>query len=168
MLTPTALQTRRLALLPLQVGDAKSMVEVLADDGMYEFTGGQPPTLAELRERYARLAVGQSADGSELWFNWIVCLIDGSVPVGAMQATVAPDGATADVAWQIGVRWQGRGLASEAAEEVVRWLTVQGVAVVRALIHPNHVASQLVAQRAGLRSTSDIEDGEVAWMRPAQ
>ena len=48
------------------------MVGVLGDQRLYAFTGGQPPTLDELRARYRRLAVGRSADGSEEWHNWIV------------------------------------------------------------------------------------------------
>ena len=45
------------------------MVAVLADKRLYTFIGGGPPTLAELRARYRRLAVGRSADGTEEWHN---------------------------------------------------------------------------------------------------
>ena len=34
------------------------MAEVLGDERLHEFIGGHPPTLAELRERYRRLAEG--------------------------------------------------------------------------------------------------------------
>ncbi len=53
------------------------MVAVLADDQMYQFTGGTALTLVQLRARYVRLVLGRSSDGSELWFNWIVRMIDG-------------------------------------------------------------------------------------------
>ena len=166
MLTPVTLATERLVLVPLRVEDAEPMVGVVADERMYAFTGGRAPTAAELRDRYERLAVGRSADGSELWFNWIVRVDGQSAPVGAMQATVSSDGATADVAWEIGVEWQGRGFGGEAARAVVRWLRDGGVAVVRALVHPDHVASNRVAQHAGLQRTGEIEDGEVVWRWP--
>ncbi len=164
---PTELTTARLVLSPLRVADAPAMVPLLADERMYEFTGGRPPTLDELTDRYERLVVGRSGDGSELWFNWIVRLRDGAVPVGVVQATVAPDHTTADVAWEIGVEWQGRGLAGEAAVELVRWLTAEGVARISANVHPDHVASQRVAARAGLVRTSELSDGEVVWRLPA-
>ena len=46
---------------------------------------------------------------------------------------------------------------------MVAWLQAQGVGTVRALIHPAHIASARVAERAGLVPTVDREDGEVVW-----
>lgn len=166
VLTPTPLATGRLTLTPLVVDDADAMVAVLGDERMYEFTGGRPRTLEELREHYGWLAVGRSADGSELWFNWIVRFAGSADPVGVVQATVAPDGSTADVAWEIGVPWQGRGVATEATRAMVAWLVDQGVREVRALVHPRHDASSRVAERTGLAPTSEVEDGEVVWRLP--
>jgi RimJ/RimL family protein N-acetyltransferase len=37
------------------------------------------------------------------------------------------------------------------------------VPVVNACIHPDHVASQTVAERIGLRPTDRRYDGEVVW-----
>ena len=139
------------------------MVVVLGDGRMYEFTGGAPLPLDQLRERYRRLAVGRSTDGSELWFNWIVRLIADGVAVGVVQATVAAEGSSADVAWEVGVPWQGRGIASEAAVAIVDWLVGRGVVDISACIHPDHHASARVAARAGLTATSEIVDDEVVW-----
>ena len=139
------------------------MVAVYGDALMYEFTGGSPPTLDQLRSRYGRLAIGHSSDDTELWFNWIMrTTVDGTA-IGAMQATVTADGSTADVAWEVGVAWQGRGHTSEAARAVVEWLIDHEVTSVRALVHPDHVASARVASRAGLEPSSELVDGEVLW-----
>ena len=132
-----------------------------------EFTGGRPRTLDELRSRYRRLAVSHATEDSELWFNWVVRLSGANRSVGVMQATVAADGSTADVAWEIGVPFQGEGFASESAAAVVQWLIDQGVPVVRAFVHPDHVASERVATHAGLQPTLDRVDGEVVWSRRA-
>lgn len=164
---PEMLTTDRLTLTPLAVSDADEMVDVLGDDLMCAFIGGRPLTLDELRERYRRLVVGGSSDGSERWFNWTVRLTKDGTAVGAMQATVATDGSHADVAWEIGTPWQGRGLASEAAVEVVAWLGRRfPTAVVGASIHPDHVASNRVASRAGFAPTTEWADGEIVWRRP--
>lgn len=160
----TNIVTERLTLSPLVEGDADAMVEVLADERMYVFTGGSPPSLDLLRSRYRQLAVGHSSTGSERWFNWIV-RIDGAQPVGVVQATVDVDGPRADVAWEIGVPWQGRGYATESATAVVDWLVASGIDDVRANIHPDHVASAAVAARAGLEPTTQLVDGEVVWRR---
>ena len=162
-LTPSTITTSRLTLSPLVEDDAESMVAVLDDERMYEFTGGRPLTLDELRTRYRRLEVGFSSDHTEQWLNWIVrTTVDGQ-SVGVMQATVAADGSSADVAWEVGVPWQGRGFASEAATAVVGWLVDRGVPLIQALIHPGHEASARVAARAGLEPTADLVDGEVVW-----
>jgi RimJ/RimL family protein N-acetyltransferase len=157
--------TERLHLMPLRVEDADEMVTVLGDERMYEFTGGCPPSLDELRGRYRRLIVGHSADGSALWLNWVVRLTAEDVAVGAMQATLAADRSSADVAWEIGVPWQGRGIASEAASAVVQWLLGEGVGTITAFIHPEHRASGRVAAKAGLAPTSEVADGETMWRR---
>jgi RimJ/RimL family protein N-acetyltransferase len=164
-LTPSTLVTDRLTLDPLVAADADAMFSVLDDERMHEFTGGHPLTLDELRSRYERLAVGHSADTSELWFNWIVRTTVDSSPVGVMQATVAADGSSAEVAWEVGVSWQRRGIASEAARAVVTWLVEHDVPVIRACVHPDHTASQRVAARAGLEPTNELDDGEVVWQR---
>jgi RimJ/RimL family protein N-acetyltransferase len=83
-----------------------------------------------------------------------------------MQATLetAPDGnRRAHVAWVIGVAWQGRGFASEAATAVVDWLRGCGIADVRANIHPDHHASAAVARAAGMHATAERRDGETVW-----
>ena len=46
------IDTERIRLCPLEVSDAGEMASVLADASLYEFTGGEPPTVAELEERY--------------------------------------------------------------------------------------------------------------------
>ena len=67
------------------------------------------------------------------------------------------------LAWVIGVPWQGRGLATEAARAMVAALGADGVDRLTAHVHPEHAASAAVAARLGLERTAQIEDGEVVW-----
>ncbi|MER7505331.1 GNAT family N-acetyltransferase [Nonomuraea pusilla] len=69
----------------------------------------------------------------------------------------------AEVAWVVGVAWQGRGYASEAAVALAGWLRDRGVGLLQAHVHPDHEASMKVAARAGLRATEVVEDGERLW-----
>ena len=158
--------TSRLVLRPLRIDDADEMAAVLADPALHEFTGGEPATLDELRGRYALWTQG-SGSPDEVWLNWVVRLRDDETAVGTVQATVvdSPGDTTALVAWTIGVPWQGRGYASEAAVGLVGWLVGRGIEAVAAHVHPQHKASSSVAARAGLRATSDMLDGEVVWRR---
>ncbi len=155
------LTTTRLRLEPLRVEHADEMFEVLADPTLYAFTGGEPPTLDALRVRYQWQVGGRSPDGSEEWLNWIVRLSPEGRAIGFVQATVVEG--RADVAWLIGVAWQGRGFATEAAKAMVDWLRTSGVVTITAHIHADHVASAAVATRLGLAPTPEIEDGEVVW-----
>ena len=157
--------TARLTLVPLAEGDADEMAGVLSGAALYEFTGGSPPSVAELRVHYARLAPGRSPDGREEWRNWIIREPDGTA-VGYVQATITGNGIRAEIAWVVGLRWQGRGYASEAAQALVAWLEARGVTAIQAHIHPDHAASAGVARRAGLRPTARFDDnGEQLWLR---
>ena len=155
------LTTGRLRLEPLRLDHADEMVDLLADPALYAFTGGEPPTLDELRLRYQWQISGRSPDGTEEWLNWIVRLAADGRTIGFVQATFV-DG-RADVAWLIGVAWQGSGYATEAAQAMIDWLRLRGVEAITAHIHADHAASSAVASRLGLAPTEEIEDGEVVW-----
>ncbi|MGW3847268.1 GNAT family N-acetyltransferase [Streptomyces fagopyri] len=170
------LRTARLDLLPLRVEHAEELAAVLADPELHTFTGGAPGTPESLRSRHERLVAG-SPDPAVLWCNWVLRLrgaenggrdgSDGGRLVGTVQATVT--GGTAEVAWVVGTRWQGRGFASEAARELVARLGGEpGVRTVVAHVHPDHLASAAVAAAAGLAPTGIVHEGEVRWQRPVR
>jgi RimJ/RimL family protein N-acetyltransferase len=152
---------------PLRVDHAGEMFAVLDDDALHRFVGGRPVGEAELRARYARQVAGRSPDGRRRWLNWIVRRSADGVAMGFVQATVS-DGdeggrLTAELAWTIGVAFQRRGYAREAALAVVGWLRSRGVARFVAHIHPDHAASATVARALDLRPTAIVVDGEVRW-----
>lgn len=158
------LRTDRLDLLPLRAVDAAEMVGVLSNSDLYSFIGGGPPSLVDLESHYTAQIAGPSS-GEEVWHNWIVRPNDTGMAVGYVQATVTGD--SSDVAWVIGVEWQGQGFASEAAAAMCNWLATQGVESFSAHIHPGHIASQRVAESLGMEATGEIDsDGEVVWASP--
>jgi RimJ/RimL family protein N-acetyltransferase len=166
------------------------MVGLLADRRLYGFSADEAsPTLAVLRARYARQATGLSPDGREVWHSWIVRERASGRAVGFVQATVGAtagtstasvdsaatpyDGATsAELAWVIGVPWQGRGYATEAALAVLEAVrgpasvTGDDVTLVHAHIAPGNAASEAVARHLGLAPTDVVHDGEVRWELP--
>lgn len=162
---PEPVCSERLLLEPLAVDHAALMVDVLADPSLYEYMGGETPSLELLHSRYVAQTVGQSADGSQWWLNWIVTYRDTREPAGFVQATVECDGSTlvADIAWVIAPRRQGQGIASEAAQMMIGWLRAHGVNRFTAHIHPEHQASMGVARRQALRPTPTEKDGETRW-----
>jgi RimJ/RimL family protein N-acetyltransferase len=163
-----AIQTQRLVLEPVRVEHAPEMVASLRDPGLYTYTGGRAPDLKELRARYGRQSVGHSPDGTQGWLNWIIRDRSQRTAVGAVQATLhrEPTGLSAELAWVIGVAYQGWGYATEAARGMRQWLGASGVERFTAYIHPDHQASAAVARHLGLTATADVRDGEIRWAIP--
>jgi len=157
------IRTARLNLVPLTAAHAEEMATVLSSPTLHTFTGGAPLTPAALRTRYERLVAG-SPDPVVSWLNWVLRLRADARLTGTVQATVT--GSEAEIAWVVGAPWQGRGLASEAAQGLVSWLAARpGIRTVVAHIHPDHHASAAVATAAGLTSTGEWQDGEIRWRR---
>jgi RimJ/RimL family protein N-acetyltransferase len=162
------ISSERLVLEPLAVWHAKEMAVVLDSPTLYRFTGERPATPDELRARYERLVAG-STDELVDWLNWVLRLHGTGALVGTVQATVshAEQGLVAQVAWVVGVPWQRRGFAKEAACALVSWLEDKQVELVVANIHPDHSASAAVARGAGLLPTNESHHGERVWRRTA-
>ena len=161
----TVLETVRLRLTPVGEADAEELAVVLGDPRLHEFIGGSPLRVTELRAQYRRWNAGPASPG-ERWLNWVLRRRDTGEAVGTVQATVttrADGGLAAQVAWVIGLPWQGSGFAAESATALVTWLTGLGVAEVTACINPGHRGSERVAERAGLRPTTESADGERVW-----
>ncbi|MEU6224529.1 GNAT family N-acetyltransferase [Streptomyces sp. NPDC047042] len=161
-----AISTGRLDLLPLHVEHAEEMASVLSDPALHTFIGGTPDTPQALRARYQRVTAG-SPDPAVSWLNWVIRLRDESCLTGTVQATVSfsGHGPIAEIAWVVGTPWQGRGIATEAAQGLVDWLNQQPVHTVIAHIHPKHRASAAVATAAGLTPTDEWHEGEIRWHR---
>ena len=160
------LLSARLRLTALAPADAELMHPILADARLYHYTGECPPSKTELAERYQLLVAG-SPDRLEEWANWIVRLQGTESPIGHMQATIYRD--RAELAWLIGVAWQGNGFAKEAAGAVQNWLASRGSPSFAARIHPGHEASMAVARSIGLVPTGEVDaDGEMIWASSTQ
>ena len=155
-----------LILEPLRVDHADEMVDVLADESIYTFIGGTPPTLESLRARYVAQTQGRSPDEREVWLNWIIRLVDTAQAAGYVQATVSKDGGRhiAEIAWVVGSPFRGRRAATKATISMCLFLVEHGVERLLAHVHPDHSASQGVARAAGLHPTDELVDGEVRWI----
>ncbi len=134
---------------------------MLGDVRLHEFTGGGPLTAGELAARYEHLSGAAARERG--WLNWVIRERASRLAVGAVQGTLSVDGLEAELAWVIGVEFQGRGYAKEAARGMVEWLRHRGAASFVAHIHPEHRASAGVAQALGLAPVGKREDGEERW-----
>ena len=132
---------------------------MLADERLYAWIGGRPPTPAELAARYERLVAGpDSAD--TLWLNWVTRRRSDGRAVGYVQATLSrePAGWSADLAWLVGGEFQSAGVATEATRAVVAQLRAHRVERLRAHVADGNAASAKVAVRVGLLATDQLDD----------
>jgi ribosomal-protein-alanine N-acetyltransferase len=113
-----AIPSRSLRLEPLVAAHADEMFRSMSASAIYDYTPGQPPASVEtLRQRYAQLENGHSADGRERWLNWIIRLSSREC-VGFVQATIYPE-LSADFAFVLAPEYWGRGVAFEACQAVL-------------------------------------------------
>jgi RimJ/RimL family protein N-acetyltransferase len=161
-----ALTSERLELEPLRADHANEMTLLLDDPGLHTFIGGAPATLDELHDRYRHQVLGRSADGSQVWLNWVLRRRDTGQPVGTVQATVSTRESghlCAELGWVIGSAYQGQGFAKEGVQALASWLRAQDVRLLIAHVHPQHQASMAVARSIGLEPSDIIIDGETRW-----
>ncbi|MBL8359876.1 MAG: GNAT family N-acetyltransferase [Rubrivivax sp.] len=150
------LLTARLRLEPQCAAHADEMHAVLGDPAIYAYENDPPPSVAWLRERYARLESRRSPDGLELWLNWVLRLHDGPA-IGYVQATVHAGG-RADVAYVLASAWWGQGLATEGVHAMAAELHQRhGVRVLHAVLKSANLRSLSLLQRMGFVSATAEE-----------
>lgn len=158
------MMTETLVLRPLHVSDAAEMAVVLSHPDLYRYTGGKPPSEADLNRLYGIQTRGGPADETEVWLNDIVVVGDEQRAVGFVQATLPSDQRSAEISWVIGHPWQGLGYAARAALLLTDDLRSRGVEQIIAHIHPDHAASQRIATRLGMAESDVVVDGETRWI----
>ncbi|HEY9390697.1 MAG TPA: GNAT family N-acetyltransferase [Mycobacteriales bacterium] len=156
----------RLWLEPLRVEHAREAVSVFDDVRLHTWTGGSPASLEQLEARYRRQSVGRSPDGTSGWLNWMLRRVSDHQLVGTVQATLhrpVVNRLEAEVAWVVGVQYQGNGYGREGALAMATLLRAQGVEGLAAHIHPGNAASVGIARALGLTATDTVCDGEIRW-----
>ena len=119
------LRTARLSLEPLTVEHADALFGGLSDDRIYEFIEEKrPKDVEQLRQRYARLSLLHSPDGSQYWLNWAILLSAAQCYVGYVQATVSMNG-DASIGYVLFPSMWGRGYATESVQAMMEFLRVR-------------------------------------------
>ena len=135
------------------------MFALLRDPALYVHEGEPPESLEWLRERFAKLESRRSADGGEEWLNWVVQSPSGEL-IGYVQATVNGDG-HADIAYVLGSRHWGRGLASRAVTLMIAELVAHhDVRHLSAVLKKSNARSLRLLERLGFTPTSEALERE--------
>ena len=143
------LQADPLVLEPQTAAHAAEMFPLLADPEMSRYLDTDPPSdLAWLTARFAKLETRLSADGREHWLNWVIRTPQQGL-AGYVQATVYADG-SADIAYELGRRFWGRGWAWRSTLAMLRELA-DGYGVQRAFatVDRHNLRSVRLLERLG-------------------
>ena len=153
---------------PLQRRHAVLLFDLLSDAAIYTFIPQEPPkTVEELTERYARLEVGHSADGNDIWLNFALRHIENDIYLGTVQATVT--GKKAFIAYELGPRHWGKGYATEAVRALIEHLfsvyglvpkPAEGVEVIRAETDTRNDRSAALLKRLGFVCVETKENAD--------
>ncbi len=139
-----------ISLEPLVGAHAETLFGLLNDEDVSRYDDGPVcSTIAELEDRFRFLEKRQSPDGTMLWLNWAIAVPDQGL-AGYVQATVAPDRRSADVAYVLGKRFWSRGHASAAVRLMLAHLaSALSVETAHATIDERNEASIRLARRLG-------------------
>jgi RimJ/RimL family protein N-acetyltransferase len=144
-------ETKRMRLEPLCESHAAELFNILSEARMYRFVPQEPPaTLAILARRFALLEARRSPDGTEAWLNWVLRSKSDGMCLGCVQVTIRRDG-RAQLAYELGVPYWGRGFATEACSRVIKALFDGGISEVWAELDTRNVASLRLLERLGFR-----------------
>lgn len=154
-----ALQTPNLVLEPLTPAHADEIFPHLQDAALYTYVPQDPPPdLDRVRARYARLEHGRSADGQDLWLNWVV-KANGRA-AGTVQATVMPNG-TALIAYERYAPFAHKGVAAEAVDAMIAHLKDKlETTIVHALVDTRNVPSIRLLECLGFERKRMIKDAD--------
>jgi RimJ/RimL family protein N-acetyltransferase len=160
-----------LTLEPQTAAHAAPMFVVLSDPAIYEYENAPPRSLEWLRERFTRLESRQSADGSELWLNWVVRLPTSEL-IGYVQATVYADRRAA-IAYEFASAHWGRGYARRAVQAMMTELGEHyHVDCLSAVFKQDNLRSRGLLERLGFSlappeayAKHNVEDGELMMQR---
>jgi ribosomal-protein-alanine N-acetyltransferase len=165
------IKTARVTLEPQVAAHAEEMFRVLSDTAIYEFENKPPPSVEWLRTRFARLETRCSADGSELWLNWVIRLPTSEL-IGYVQATIRQEDCAA-IAYELASAYWGRGLAHDSVEAMMSELAQSyQVRSLFAVLKKANLRSIRLLERLGFSLASPeqhlahrIEPGEVLMCR---
>jgi len=176
------LRTERIVLRAWDEADLSAYFEIYSRDEVTRWLGAHPRVpVADLDDARRRLKAWRDFhDGFEAPFGlWaIVPLGETASPVGTallLQLSDA-DGLTdeVEIGWHLHPDFQGRGLATEAAEALLAHLPPDAPSRVLALTDLDNTPSQAVATRLGMvdQGQTDRWFGEVmlqyCWSRPTE
>ena len=151
MTIPT-LTTQRLTLRPFRASDDQAYHQIVAEAGVLQyFPEPTPPSLEKVQATLSRLNEHWEKYGYGVW---AVELAASGELIGRCGLFYIPQTDETEVDYLLAKQHWGKGFASEAASEALRFAfeNAQKAAIV-GIVHPENLASQHVLEKIGMRFT---------------
>lgn len=162
------LWTERLVLRRYTMEDAEPLYHCLGSDPeMSKYSGWNPYATIEMARETVREFIGSYGDDRS--YSWVMDIDDVLVgTIGAYDYKKDPDGKgdRIEAGYCVVKGWQGRGLATEALTEVLRYLTEnEGIRCVTAWCAAENAGSRKVLEKSGMKPVRIEKDGITAGGR---
>ena len=150
--------TERLTLRRYIPEDADPLYRYLGTDpSMYRYSGWNPYATPEMARETVLRFIGSYDD--EHSYSWVMDVDD--VLIGTIGA-YDYDGDHIEAGFTVKRSWQGRGYATEALTEVLRYLTEnEGIPCVTAWCASENIGSRRVLEKSGMQLVNTEKDGLV-------
>ncbi len=144
------LRTERLLIRPAGPDDADALADRRSDPAVAEYQSWAAPFSLEQARQLLEETGDHSGPQSNSWWMATVTNPADDTILGDLAVHLSSEARTAEIGYTFSSRFWGRGYAVEAVEALVEWLfKSHGVTRIQATVHPDNVASALVAERNG-------------------
>ena len=159
------LWTDRLILRRYRPEDAEPLYQYLGTDpAMYAYSGWNPYATLEMAAETVRRFIDSYEDDHA--YSWVMDVDDVLVgTIGAYDYKIDPstDHDQIEVGYSVVKNWQGRGYATDALKEVLKYLTEnEGISCVTAWCASENTGSRRVLEKSGMQLVRTEQGGIVA------
>jgi len=142
-------------LVPIDQSNWRAAIQVRVDEEQLALVADyQPVALVILAKAYLQL-------GARTW-EPLAYVTDGH-SIAAVLALAHSEGVTEIVNLAVDVEQQGSGVGTELMSAVLAWSIERGSTSVELTVSPSNEIAGRMYQRAGLRPTGEMRDGEPIW-----
>lgn len=151
------LWTERMTLRRYQPEDADALYRHMGTDpSMYKYSGWNPYATKEMAEETVKRFI-QSYDNDEHVYSWVMDVDD--ILIGTIGA-YDYENDQIEVGFSVVPAWQGKGYASEALTEVIKYLSEnENIPCIKAWCAAENIGSKRVLEKAGMTYVSTEKNG---------
>lgn len=165
----TILDTERLRLRPISVGDAEFIIALLSDPDFVRYIGDRGVRTVDQAAEYIRNGP-KGLSASFGWRLWLITIRETATPIGTCALLKREAMDDVEIGYALMPQFRSQGYALEAASAVARHAReALGLMRLAAIVNPDNAASIRVLEKLGMRHCGMIrlaeQDPEVMLLR---